>query len=989
MRIVVDMQACQAPGSRTRGIGRYTLAHIRALITLASDHEVILVLNNSFSETIEWVRRDFADILDPSNIVVFGALSGLSDMSAGNQWRHDAAHELYEDFIRALKPDVFHVTSLFEGFNDAVTGIILNHGGINSITLYDLIPYQYSDIYLPTQDLQNWYARKLQSLKSADLLLAISGSSRQEGIELLGLPPQGLVNISSAIGEHFCVTPIADERKIELQDKFGLRDDYILYTGGIDSRKNIEGLIAAYASLPLPLRDRHQLAIVCSCDASNRERLLNLAKTAGMQPSQLILTGFVTEEELVDLYNLAKLFIFPSLHEGFGLPALEAMACGIPTLVSNTSSLPEVVNREDMQFDPRNTGEMARAIIDTLGNPQRMADLREHGLKQAKMFSWEKTAEVTLQAFEAAFAEKNAKNPAQIAVNDSFSSAHYPLRGPRPRLAFVSPLPPDESGIADYSAELLPELARYYQIDVITPQSEISDRWVRGNFPRRTPEWFRKNADRYERVLYQFGNSSFHSHMFDLLEQFPGTVVLHDFYLSGILNYLEVRGEVPQCFTRGLHLSHGYVALQVFHQDRFEAVRRYPTNLSVLGQAQGVIVHSEHSRTLANEFYGEDLASQWARLPLLRAPKLLCAKADAREQLKIPVNSQITATFGFLAPTKLNLELIDAWLATQQDNPDAWLVFVGRNNPDDYGRQILERIEQSQARERIKITGFASTEEYGLWLAAADVTVQLRTGSRGETSAALYDCITAGKALIYNANGSSAELPESVAVRLPDAFQQDELVQTLQKMLSNPAEAEAFGAAALVYREHLSPAKVALQYWKTLEHFAQEHPLVRQRHLLKRLRLLPEHVNQPLTSHLELACAITQNIGCIQLPHCYIDITGLGDELAPELQARLASLLVESFKGWRVELVEDHEGVYQVACRRACRLLSIPELDDHPLLTHAHDAWIHLGKVAAPTSIWSWLQRVELIANDQLEHLTPTTLATWLQGEVFKGMEKH
>ena len=169
MRIVFDLQSCQSPGSRTRGIGRYSLAHVRALIEQASAHEVILVLNNSFSDAIELVQKDFADLVDPANIRVFSALSGLFDMGAGNQWRHDASQLLYQDFIRKLKPDVFHVTSLFEGFNDAVTGIVNNHAGINSITLYDLIPFQYSESYLAGEPLQNWYFRKMQALKTADI----------------------------------------------------------------------------------------------------------------------------------------------------------------------------------------------------------------------------------------------------------------------------------------------------------------------------------------------------------------------------------------------------------------------------------------------------------------------------------------------------------------------------------------------------------------------------------------------------------------------------------------------------------------------------------------------------------------------------------------------------------------------------------------------------------------------------------------------------
>ena len=984
MRIVFDLQSCQSTSSRTRGIGRYSLAHVRAFIEKAPDHEVILVLNNGFSDTIELVQEEFFGILPRSNIQVFSALSGLFDMGPGNQWRHDASQELYQDFIRALKPDVFHVTSLFEGFSDAVTGIVNNHAGINSVTLYDLIPFQYSETYLVGEPLQNWYFRKMQALKSADILLAISESSRQEAIEIIGLPPERVVNISSAIGSHFTVSPCSVERKKELQTKFGLRDDYILYTGGIDSRKNIEGLITAYATLPIELRDRHQLAVVCNVDSASRSRLHSFAKSAGLPMGQLVLTGFVTEQELVDIYNMAKLFVFPSLHEGFGLPALEAMACGVPTLVSNTSSLPEVVGRKDVQFDPRDPRAISQSILETLTNPLRMTELREYGLQQARQFSWEKTAEVTLHAFETAVAEKKKQKPFftgfTAPVPADLPQDGYPTPGPRPRLAFVSPLPPSESGISYYSAELLPELARYYDIDVVTPQTELSDRWIRGNFPCRTPAWFEKNASRYERVLYHFGNSSFHSHMFNLLERIPGTVVLHDFFLSGILYYQQASGAETDSYAQALLRSHGYEALQTFYREGQESTKRYPANLSVLLQAQGVIVHSEYSRTLAKEFYGPDVGSDWACIPLLRVPKPLLDNATAKQRLGMPTSSRITATFGFIAPTKLNIELIDAWVTAHENNPDAYLVFVGRNNPDIYGREVMDRIEQSPARNRIRITGFATTEDYDFWLAATDVAVQLRTSSRGETSAALYDCISAGKALIFNANGSGAELPESIACRLPDKFTQQELSQALSNLLTNTDEADLLSQAALAYRERLSPPTVARQYWQSIERFAFEHPLARQRQLLDRLRTLPDHATQSSSALVELACAATQNIDYAQLPVCYIDLTCLNNELTVELQASLARLLIELPKGWRVELVQQVAGHYQILCQLACRLLEIPESENIPLLTRTHDAWIHIESVVGETSVYSRLPHIELIQKDQLERLTPQALANWLLG---------
>ena len=114
-----------------------------------------------------------------------------------------------------------------------------------------------------------------------------------------------------------------------------------------------------------------------------------------------MLTGFVSEEDLLTLYNLCKAFVFPSLHEGFGLPALEAMSCGRAVIGANTSSLPEVIGRDDALFDPMNDRAIAEKIADVLTDDAFRSDLEQHGLKQAKRFSWDVCAQRAIAAFEA------------------------------------------------------------------------------------------------------------------------------------------------------------------------------------------------------------------------------------------------------------------------------------------------------------------------------------------------------------------------------------------------------------------------------------------------------------------------------------------------------------------------------------------------------------------------------------------------------------
>ena len=178
----------------------------------------------------------------------------------------------------------------------------------------------------------------------------------------------------------------------------------------------------------------------------------------------------------------------------------------------------------------------------------------------------------------------------------------------RPKLAYISPLPPEDSCISDYSAELLPILFHYYDIEVFVNQTGVTDEWINTNCHVRSVNWFQKNAHTYDRVLYHFGNSGFHKYMFPLLEEVPGIVVLHDFFLSDVVWLMANDNMVPDALASELYHSHGYKALLEFKQanDRTEMIKAYPCNYSVLQNAEGVIVLSENSQHLMQKWYGSN-----------------------------------------------------------------------------------------------------------------------------------------------------------------------------------------------------------------------------------------------------------------------------------------------------------------------------------------------------------------------------------------------
>lgn len=814
MRIVIDLQAAQSTGSRTRGIGRYSLSLALAIARNRGEHEVLIALNGLFPGTIEPIRAAFDGLLPQENIRVWSAVSPVASIDTDNDWRRNSAELVREAFLASLRPDVVHVSSLFEGLvDDAVTSISALSGSIpTAVTLYDLIPYIHRQPYLENPAVEAWYLKKVEHLRRADLWLAISESSRREGIDHLGLHDEWSVSISTDADAHFQPIKISGESEQLLRQKYGLRRPFVMYTGGIDHRKNIDGLIRAFSKLPTALRKAHQLAIVCSAAPESTHMLEQLAAQQGLGKDEVVLTGFVPEDDLLALYNLCTLFVFPSWHEGFGLPALEAMRCGAPVVGANTSSLPEVIGWEEAMFDPHSDTAMAETMERALSDATFRAELVRYGKKQSAKFSWDESARRAIAAMERLHVERQAAQESNHCV------------GRRPKLAYVSPLPPQKSGIADYSAELLPELARYYEIDVIVAQDSISDPWVKENCPSHSVQWFVENSDQFDRVLYHFGNSPFHQHMFELLKGIPGVVVLHDFFLSGVISYMDWIGFAPGYWLRELYRAHGYKAVSDrFHsKDTADVAWKYPCSLSVIQDSLGVIAHSPNSLRLAEHWYGGE-STDWAVVPLMRDSCIGSQKELARNALGIEAGGLLVCAFGILGPNKLNHRLLQAWLKSPLAQDKAcYLVFVGENHPGDYGQELRETIRSSDAGKNIRITGWVDMDVFRQYLGAADIGVQLRTLYRGETSAAVLDCMNYSLPTIVNANGSMAYLDEDAVWKLPDQFTDEQLIEALETLREDETRRRQMGETArnIILRDH-NPRTCAEQYGEAIERFYQ------------------------------------------------------------------------------------------------------------------------------------------------------------------------
>ena len=401
MKILLDLQGAQTV-SRQRGIGRYTIALTRGIVRNAGDHEVWVGMTNGLPGTIAPLKEALADVLPEERMLVWNTVTPTGDIFWQNDNRLGQAQVLREAFINSLEPDIIHCSSVVEGSSESSVTTLNRHfdGPRSAATLYDLIPLLDAKRYLGNISVERWYHQRVAELRRADLLLAISESSQREGREILGLPAERLVNIRCAADDIFVPVTLSPERQTEVRERYGISKPYVLYTGGVDPRKNVFGLITAFSMLPAHVREAHQLVLVGSGDPAITPRLVSHVARDRLRGDQVVFTGFVPDDDMVALYNLSTAFAFPSEHEGFGLPPLEAMSCGIPTIAADTSSLPEVVGNPDALFAPHDTPDMAAKLKRVLTDDSYREELGRRGLEQAKTFSWDHSAKRALAAFE-------------------------------------------------------------------------------------------------------------------------------------------------------------------------------------------------------------------------------------------------------------------------------------------------------------------------------------------------------------------------------------------------------------------------------------------------------------------------------------------------------------------------------------------------------------------------------------------------------------
>lgn len=401
MRIVIDFQVAHTE-SRRRGIGRYAGNLVRELITSKRKHEFFVLVDGFYANQIQNLRKSLSGVLPKDKNIAYRKPFDINSACISRETAQFINEIVREDFISSLDPDAVLITSLFEGLSGEATTSIgrIPTRAKTGVIFYDLTPLHFEDDILPTQEIRSWYRGKLENFARADLFLAISEATKADGKRFLKIDDDKIVNVSAGPSDIFKRENISLERCDATRRKRGLDGSYLLYYGGFDPHKNVSRLIEAFALLPADVRRRAPLALV-GRPSGLLEPLYKAIAACGLGPTEVRFIFDVGDDELVDLIGAATLVVYPSLWEGFGLPVLEAMSLGVPVLCSNVSSMPEVIGRADALFNPADPREMAAQIERVLGNAAFREDLAAYGLLRAAAFSWRKTAERVLDAFEA------------------------------------------------------------------------------------------------------------------------------------------------------------------------------------------------------------------------------------------------------------------------------------------------------------------------------------------------------------------------------------------------------------------------------------------------------------------------------------------------------------------------------------------------------------------------------------------------------------
>lgn len=760
--------------SRGRGIGRYAQGWITGLETHAPDLVSAYLLDSRLAPPAlseELLATGKFSVLEHSA----GALDSALALHALSPF--DPALDLHTIWPAAL----------------AARGLP------RSVTVYDLIPARNLGDELADPLERRRYQTRLELVRSAEQLQVISEAVARDVIELLGVPAGRISVVRPTPAPQFVPgTPDAGLLAKLLGEQW--RMPYVLAPAGSHPRKNTERLVEAWGVLPPDVRDAHRLVITGAFADLTVNHYRHLARLGGYA-SCLVVTGEVSDDEMVALLQGATLVCYPSSAEGYGLPVAEAIACGVPVIASDLAPLDELLEAP-ARFDPSQPETIGAALSSALVEPQHLEGARAAA---RPLPSAEHEAAAAAAALERLAATSTRRAPRPLWLVPA-SRRHAPRR-----LALVSPFPPAASGVAGYS---------YHLAEALVATGEVTvDAFADGptaaqEAPAGVPVWPAEALEsiealcgRYDAVCYALGNSHHHLGALSVLERRRGTVLAHDVRLSNLYHFrFGDPALADDALTRAILELYppGSLPDQVGFGRDISAADRDRHGLLM---ARDAIAHSEHflvSSPAAAELARLDArpedAARIAVLPFaIGLPGLHGAAFEAAgtnlASPELMSAEPLIAHFGIVDPLKQPELLLEACARLAKEHPGLCCAFIGPI-AEELATMLRELAGRLGIAERLVLSGPLSPSAYLEALSRTAVAVQLRAGFNGEASAAVGECLAVGVPTVVSRTGWARSLPGDVVVALDPPISVAELATAIGQLITDPARSAALRRAA-------------------------------------------------------------------------------------------------------------------------------------------------------------------------------------------------
>lgn len=735
MNIAFDATAMLADMSRNRGIGNFVSDWLENLMgtDINNQYFCLNMYDRALENEWEEMYSNFHEIRYYSG--------GTIEILRLPEYKK-VLGKLIMDFIDIHSIDVFVVPSPF----DPVLTVYEQSWFKNVKTIavvHDIIPYIFKETFFVSRTIQKRYMEQVNMLRWMDKCLAVSDSTKNDLIRYLGFQPEKIDVIWESVNPTvYRELSLTQEERKNIKREFGIVKNFFLCTGGEDPRKNIEGLIKAYFHADPAIREEHQLVIVCKISDDERRRYLQIAQEHDAF-DRVIFTGFISTEKLVKLYNLSKALLFPSKYEGFGLPVVEAWLCGTAVLTSDNSSLKELGNGAAVLVNAESVEDISIGI-EQIANEEQNLIYREKGKERVKLYTWDRVIEKTLRNI-------TKLSPKNVGKKEKIR-----------KIAFFTPLPPIESGISDYSYDIICELSQYFDIDVFIDNGYEAKCSMPENVKIYKHYDFVDRASEYGEIVYQVGGSSYHSYMFDYIKEFQGVVVLHDLNLHGILDFISGlrKGRRFLQYKKNLQEDMSEAEANEYISRRLSnfsasSVEQNFVNGFVVNYAKKIIVHTAYSK---RQLLEKDIMRNVAVIPHYAR----CLE-KTQSQEKGVINFSV---FGRMTSTKRIMPIIKAFRHLVEDVNQVKLILVGKL---DYGleKEYKDYLSRYSLQDMVELTGYISLQDFEGYMEKADICLNLRYPYMGETSGTLSRLMGMGKCIIVNNVGSFSEIPDDACIKLP------------------------------------------------------------------------------------------------------------------------------------------------------------------------------------------------------------------------------